>query len=174
MKNNHLLILGLLWLSGILFCSTMAVAKPVEKSFDLAGLIECKKQIGDYNELAMFLTAEREAAKALGWKELKSANSFLREYQLKASITVFGFSTSKIAFGGSSINAVLEGTTPQALAQRLNLEKFIETPNKAMFFKNILEKKDAAYTDKITLNVSSIETHPKQVLAGCDYRVEVH
>jgi len=72
---------------------------------------------------------------------------------------------------------------PAALAARLRLEKFMDRDladgsAKAMYYKVVenREERDASlgmtFVARRTLNVSNVTTHPKDVLAGCEYRIE--
>lgn len=64
---------------------------------DLPALIECRQRIGDFSALAPIL-ADPLKAVALGWAPQAQSNLFMTEYTLNTPITVFGHSTSHIAF----------------------------------------------------------------------------
>jgi hypothetical protein len=149
-----------------------AIAAP-----DLSALIECRREVPDFLALD---PAVRDPLKALalGWKPLPQANPFMTEFELARPITVFGHATSRIAFSGDSIMAILDLPDPRPLAHRLDLETGIDTPQKAIFGKQL---RDTEQTDPasgqtliqaIILNVSNVASHPGKTLAGCSYNLD--
>lgn len=152
-------------------------------AFDLSKMIECGYGVREFGQLAGFLVAGPDAARRLGWKEAGQRNPFLKEYRLREPITAFGMKTQRIAFGASGILGIFDQATPAALAARLRLEKFMDRDladgsAKAMYYKVVenREERDASlgmtFVARRTLNVSNVTTHPKDVLAGCEYRIE--
>lgn len=141
---------------------------------DLARLIECRAQVPDYNELASWIQTEPQVLHKLGWKQLESGNPFLNQYEMDRPVAVFGTETKDIAFAGSAILAVLPGDKPAALAGRLGVDALIDNPEKFMGEKVIAEATDdtnemMTIKTRISLNVSTVESHPGKVLAGCSY-----
>ncbi|MEO6102740.1 MAG: hypothetical protein ABIP44_03760 [Pseudoxanthomonas sp.] len=141
---------------------------------DLAGLIECKRELADFHYLAPALVEPLQAV-ALGWRPLPQANLFMTEFMLNTPISVFGHSTDHIAFTGDSIIAVLDLADPRPLAKQLELETAVDTPAKALFGKELRshEQRDETsgltLVDSVILNVSNVSSHPGKTLAGCSY-----
>jgi hypothetical protein len=148
---------------------------------ELAELIACKGGITDYNALAQEITGPGKAGalKRLGLKAVKSANPFLAEYSLKAPIAVFGRSASRIAFNSAGVFALLDEADPHPLAKELGITPDLDTPSKFLGEKLVREDEetlpggDTTLTSRVTLNVSTITSHPGKVLAGCGYQVGV-
>ena len=151
-------------------------AAPIAKP-DLAALIECRKDVPDFLALSPALSDPLKAV-ALGWKPLPQVNQFMTEFQLAAPITVFGHATDRIAFAGDSIMAILDLPDPRPLAHQLQLETGLDTPQKAIFGKQLraTERTDPAsgqtLIQAIILNVSNVASHPGKTLAGCSYNLD--
>ena len=145
---------------------------------DLAGLIECRRELADFHYLAPALVDPLQAV-SLGWRPLPQANLFMTEYALIAPITVFGHKTEHIAFAGNSIIAVLDLPDPRPLAKQLALEAAIDTPEKAMFGKELVsleetdEKSGTTFVRSVVLNVSNVSSHPGKTLVGCSYSLDL-
>lgn len=145
---------------------------------DLAALIECRGELADFHYLAPALMDPLQAV-SLGWRPLPQANLFMTEYALTAPITVFGHKTDHIAFAGDSIIALLDLPDPRPLAKQLELEAAIDTPEKAMFGRELvsLEETDAetgtTFIRSVVLNVSNVSSHPGKTLAGCSYSLDL-
>lgn len=147
-------------------------------AIDLAALIECRKALADFYYLAPALTDPLQAV-ALGWRPLPQANLFMTEYALTRPITVFGHATDHIAFAGNSVLAVLNLPDPRPLARELALETALDTPDKAMFGKELVseEETDAqtgtTFIRSVVLNVSNVASHPGKTLVGCSYSLDL-
>jgi hypothetical protein len=143
---------------------------------DLSGLIECRADTRAWGALAFSLMGDPGAAEALGWKERASDNPFLKEFDLPSQIGVFGRSTSRVAITGTGPMAVLDGVAPDMLAAELGVTPTISTAGKFLGEKLVVESSQegegARFHTRITLNVSTVDTHPGVVLAGCSYIVE--
>lgn len=144
---------------------------------DLAALIACEREPADFLALAPVLRDPLRAV-ALGWRPLPQRNPFLTEYALTAPIRVFGHQIRHVAFSADNVVAVLDLPDPRALARQLELEAVIDTPQKAMFGRELrsTERTDpasgATRLESVILNVSNVDSHPGQTLAGCSYSVE--
>jgi len=149
-------------------------------TIDLAKLIECQTyDVPSYNTLAFWLAGD-EGAKArrhLGFTEVKAGNPFLKEYRLAQPITVFGRATSRVVFSSSGPLAVLDEADPHALAKALKVETAYDTPAKFMGERVISATKEkvgeSTFSTRISLNVSTVTSHPGKTLAGCSYRLDV-
>ncbi|MFE0017219.1 hypothetical protein ACFWXH_20385 [Mesorhizobium sp. NPDC059054] len=146
-------------------------------ALDLPALVECRADVPTYNGLAFWLTGEPEAAGELGWRKVDSGNPFLSQYELEKPLTVFGTETKALVFTSSGPMAVLEGVTATDLARKLGIEPMISTEQKFLGEKVILEKTETSegvtLATRVSLNVSTVESHPGKVLAGCSYKIEV-
>lgn len=144
---------------------------------DLPALIECRAQLSDFRSLAPALSDPLKAV-ALGWKPLPQANMFMTEFELNVPIRVFGHDASRIAFSGDGIVAVLDLVDPRPLAKQLELETAIDTPEKAMFGKEVrgaeaIDAKTGTSTyESAVLTLSTVTSHPGKTLAGCSYSLD--
>jgi hypothetical protein len=149
--------------------------------YDLAAMVECRgTTVADYNGLAIALAGDeaRETREALGLTEEKSHNTMLAEFSLKTPLTVFGRQTSRLAFNSAGVFAILDEADPHPLAKELGVTAVIDRPSKFMAEK-ILSETDEELEDsgikihaKVSLNVSTVDSHPGKLLAGCGYRME--
>lgn len=176
----RLLLLSLALLAPL---SVLAQTEDTEEKLDpgridLAGLIECRRELADFHYLAPALMDPLQAV-SLGWRPLPQANLFMTEYALIAPVTVFGLKTDHIAFAGNSIIAVLDLPDPRPLAKQLELEAAIDTPEKAMFGKELVsleetdEKSGTTFVRSVVLNVSNVSSHPGKTLVGCSYSLDL-
>jgi hypothetical protein len=155
----------------------LASADQAPPAPDLAALIECRKEVSDFLALEPAVRDPLKAV-ALGWKPLPQVNPFMTEFELVQPITVFGHPTSHIAFSGDSIMAILDLPDPRPLAHALQLETGIDTPEKAIFGKQLrtTERTDPAsgqtLIQTIIVNVSNVASHPGRTLAGCSYDLD--
>lgn len=151
-------------------------------TLDLAKLIECRTYSPpQYNALAFWLMEDGgKAARArFGLSETKSANPMLKTYALKAPLTVFGRQTRQIAFTSSGPMAVLNEADPHPLARELGVEAAFDVPGKFLGEREIAasSEKDAGtgtvFNSRVSLNVSTVTSHPGKVLAGCSYVIDI-
>lgn len=144
---------------------------------DLPALVECRADVPTYNGFAFWLAGEPDAVDKLDWRKVDSGNPFLSQYELKEPLNAFGSATKTLVFTSSGPMAVLDDTTAPDLAKKLGVEPMISTPQKFLGEKVIFEKSEASegmtFATRISLNVSTVETHPGKVLAGCSYKIEV-
>ncbi|PPU00644.1 hypothetical protein [Xanthomonas arboricola] len=145
---------------------------------DLPALIECRQRIGDFNALAPVL-ADPLKAVALGWTPLDQANLFMTEYTLNTPISVFGHSTTHIAFSGASVMALLDLPDPRPLARQLNLELGVDNADKVMYGRELVSedttnpKTGEAMIESIVLSVSNVTSHPGKTVVGCGYSLDL-
>lgn len=169
MNRSLLLALSLVAAQGA--CAGETVPAP-----DLSALIECRAQHADFAALAELLGDEARRAK-LGLAPLPQANPYMQEFALARPIAAFGHETEHIAFYGENIIAVLDLPDPRPLAKQLQLETAIDTPERAMFGKEVRgtetrgTKGEALY-DSAVLNVTNVASHPGKTLAGCSYALD--
>jgi hypothetical protein len=161
----------------LMLCAAFPVASQANPDEpDLVALIECRADVQAWNGLAFTLMDGPAAAEALGWKARPSENPFLQEYDLPASIGVFGHGTSRIALTATGPMAVLDGVAPAELAAELGITPVVTSPEKFLGEKVIVDKREeeggTIFVTRISLNVSSVVTHPGLTLAGCSYSIE--
>lgn len=149
-------------------------------TIDLVKLIECQTyDVPSYNVMAFWLAGEdgAKARRHLGFTEVKSANPFLKDYQLAQPITVFGRQTRRVTFTSSGPMAVLDEADPHPLAKALKVEPAYDTPAKFMGERVISQATEkvgeSTFSTRISLNVSTVTSHPGKTLAGCSYRLDV-
>ncbi|MEJ1096067.1 MULTISPECIES: hypothetical protein [unclassified Pseudoxanthomonas] len=144
---------------------------------DLSALISCQGQPEQFMALAIAIQDPLKAV-SLGWRPLPQTNMFMTEYALNAPVTVFGHSSQHIAFAGSSVMAILDMPDPRPLARQLGLEAAVDTPEKAMFGKEVLSEETAdkasgkVLVRSAVLSVSNVTSHPGKTLAGCTYSID--
>ena len=144
---------------------------------DLSALISCQGQPEQFMALAIAIQDPLKAV-SLGWRPLPQTNMFMAEYALNAPVTVFGHSSQHIAFAGSSVMAILDMPDPRPLAKQLGLEAAVDTPEKAMFGKEVLSEETADKASgkvlirSAVLSVSNVTSHPGKTLAGCTYSID--
>lgn len=150
-----------------------AAAKP-----DLPALIECRADRSGFMALSPGLEDPLKAV-AWGWQPLPQANMFMTEFKLATPIRVFGHPTDHIAFAGEAVMAILDLPDPRPLARQLELETAIDTPDKAMFGKELVSREihDAelgtTLIESVVLNVSNVSSHPGKTLVGCSYSLDM-
>ncbi|MBB6365486.1 hypothetical protein FHR56_000599 [Xanthomonas sacchari] len=155
-----------------------AAAPAATAAIDLPALLECRQHVADFTALAPLL-ADPLKAVAHGWRPLPQSNLFMTEYALTRPIQVFGYSSERIAFSGASVMAILDLPDPRPLAKRLNLEAAVDTPDKAMFGREVLSrdvrdpKTGEPMIESIILSVSTVKSHPGKTLAGCSYSLDL-
>lgn len=164
-------------LLALLYPATTVTGDFDPASVDLVALIECRADVPDYTGFALWLGGEPGAAGTLGWKEVSSGNPFLRQYRLPAPLHVFGHETTAIVFTATGPMAVLDGVAAPELARKLAVPATISTPDKFLGEKVVVDETEVAdgttFATHIALNVSTVDSHPGEVLAGCSYAIEV-
>jgi hypothetical protein len=147
------------------------------EQIDLAAFVECRTGLAEYNGFAFRLAVEPDLAERQGWRRMEGDNPFLSTYRLPAALSVFGQSTSTIAFTATGPMAVLEGIDAADLARQLGVVPVVATPEKFLGEKVIQETAEdsggTTYLTRISLNVSTVEELPGKVLAGCSYVLDV-
>ena len=168
------------FLPALAVLASLVVAKADDydpASLDLAALIECRADLSAYTGYALWLAGDPGAASTLGWKEVPSGNAFLRQYQLPAPAHVFGRETETIVFTASGPMAVLEGIAAPDLARQLDVPAMVSSPDKFLGEKVVAESIEdsggVSLATRITLNVSTVDSHPGKTLAGCSYAIDV-
>lgn len=144
----------------------------------LEDIIACRIDVPSYNGFVFWFHDNKEAHKHFGLTPIHGGeNPFLSEYRLVKPITVFGQTTTHIAFSSSAILAVLSGVTPQQMADQLEVRDGGDFMGKYLAEKVVSEERidepdlNLKGTKRITLNVSTVSTHPDRVLVGCSYRI---
>lgn len=170
---------GCLCLTGLaLLAAGPAVAQEFDPgTLDLPALIECRADVPAYNGFAFWLAGETDAAEKLGWRKGESGNPFLAQYELEKPVSVFGVQAKSVVFTSSGPMAVLDGVTAPELAQKLGIQPTIANPQKFLGEKVVSDKTESSegvtFVTRISLNVSTVDTHPGKVLAGCSYKIDI-
>lgn len=173
------------WLASALFMpaafaaddAPVADAARLASPAGLSALIACDGHPDDLLAIAPAVGDPLKAV-AFGWRSLPAANMFMSEFELNAPVQVFGRSSTRIAFSGTAVMAVLDEADPHPLAKQLKLETAIDTPQKAMFGREVRSvdvvdrKTGAPRIESAVLTVSTVATHPGKVLAGCSYGLD--
>ncbi|WP_245331056.1 hypothetical protein [Mesorhizobium sophorae] len=176
-KNKDVHGLGR-YLAPLLLLAAPAMAEDFDPaSLDLTALIECRADVPAYNGFALWLAGEPGAAGKLGWKEVATSNPFLVQYELPGKIRVSGRETGSIVFTATGPMAVLDGIAAPDLAKEFNVTPTISTPDKFLGEAVVTETTEDAggvsLATRITLNVSTVESHPGKTAAGCSYALDV-
>ncbi|WLA07177.1 hypothetical protein MO328_12040 [Xanthomonas translucens] len=154
-----------------------AAAAPAP-AIDLPALLECRQGVADFAALGPLL-ADPLKAVAQGWRPLPQSNLFMSEYELVRPIQVFGHSTTRIGVAGASVMAILDLADPRPLARQLQLEAAVDTPQKAMFGREVVSrdvtdpKTGEPMIESIILSLSTVQSHPGKTLAGCSYSLDL-
>ena len=149
-----------------------------EDLVDLPALIECNAGVQDWGELAFAIMGDPGSTTALGWAAIESPNPFLQEYRLPTGIHVFGYETDHIALMATGPMAVLAGIDARQLAATLGgVDEISAAPGQFLGEKIVVNQNDESdgmtFRTRISINISTVETHPGAVLAGCSYVTEM-
>ncbi|MFD2057393.1 hypothetical protein ACFSQT_31205 [Mesorhizobium calcicola] len=166
------------YLAPLLLLAAPAMAENFDPaSLDLAALIECRADVPAYNGFALWLSGAPGAVGKLGWKEVATGNPFLVQYELPVPLRVFGREAGSVVFTATAPMAVFDGIAAPDLAKELKVTPTISTPGKFLGEKVVAESTEDAggvsLATRITLNVSTVESHPGKTLAGCSYALDV-
>jgi hypothetical protein len=172
--------------AGILaVLSTEASAADVPEfdpeTVDVADVTGCKIDAGHYMGFVMTLSTDDEPGsyQKRGWKKMGSPNPMMTQYHLPAPVTVYGYTTSDVAFTSSAMLAVIDLADPTALAKAHNVENIIPGAPRFMGEREISDTteidKEAGYTFKkrVALNISTLASHPGKTLIGCSYHMDM-
>jgi hypothetical protein len=151
------------------------------ETVDVADVIGCKIDAGHYMGFVMTLSTDDEPGsyQARGWKKLKSPNPMMTQYRLPAPVTVYGYTTSDVAFTSSAMLAVIDLADPTALAKAQNVDNIMPGAPRFMGEREISDTteidKEAGYTFKkrVALNISTLASHPGKTLIGCSYHMDM-
>ena len=166
--------------------------------------IECRLDVPGYTRFAMAIDDEGEIAKKRHWKKIASRNPFMNEYELPSPIVVAGsYSTTRIAFTGSAILAILDLADPGVIARDSHIDNAadiepmiaemvrsgkatraqIEAEIKFRKFLGERVVKDVTEPAVdgesfgshmiVARNISNATTHPGKTFYGCSYRMEL-
>jgi hypothetical protein len=187
-------------ITALILFSMPLMAQETTDNFDsmdinITDAINCKIDAPLYFSLAMSIA---EDMKKRGWKKIKSADPFMKEYLLPQPIIVAGMQTDYIAFSSSGIMAVLDLADPNVVAKaedikndadpaavfdalQLTLEQIKDIPKTDKFLgqkilTNTIEKdteSDVQFHTVIARTISNVTTLPKKTLYGCSYTIEM-
>lgn len=144
---------------------------------DLPALIQCRAESTAWGVLAISFMDDPGRPAALGWVALEWQNPFLQEYDLPSDIRVFGHDTGRIALTASGVMGVLGGVDAAELGASLGVTAVPAGPGQYLGEKLVLEKTTESdgfkLRTRVSINVSTIDTHPGKTLAGCSYVVDI-
>ncbi|WP_292664084.1 hypothetical protein [Mesorhizobium sp.] len=90
---------------------------------------------------------------------------------------MFGRETASVVFTASGPMTVFDGVSAPDLARELGITPELATPDKFLGEKVLVESSEEAdgmtFSTRIALNVSTVDSHPGKVLAGCSYALDV-
>lgn len=163
---------------------TAFAADPVEfdpETVDAADVISCKIGADDYMGFVMTVTTSDEPGsyQARGWKKVDSGNPFMTQYRLPKPITVYGYTTSDVAFTSSAMLAVIDLADPAGLAKAQNIENLMPASGRFIGEREISNTssvdKEAGFAIKksVTLNISTVTSHPGKTMIGCSYNMDM-
>ncbi|MER9256244.1 hypothetical protein NKI59_31755 [Mesorhizobium sp. M0598] len=96
---------------------------------------------------------------------------------MPAPLRVFGRETASVVLTATGPMAVFDDVSAPDLARALGVAAQISTPEKFLGEKIILESSEEAdgvtFSTRIAVNVSTVDSHPGKVLAGCSYALDV-
>jgi hypothetical protein len=146
-------------------------------TLDLPAFVECRRTVPDHNSFGFWLATEPGAPAWLGWVETQQPNLFLRVFRMKAPAQAFGHASHSVAFTPTGPMLILDGVSAPELAESLGLSVFHASGEKFLAEKVVYEaeEKEGELTarSRIAINVSTVDTHPGKVLAGCSYTFEI-
>ncbi len=150
------------------------------ETVDVADVIQCKISAPHYVGFIMAFTLDGEPGSwdKRGWKKVDPKNAWLTQYRLPAPINVFGYKTDNVVFTNSGMLAVLDIAEPHAIAAQNGVEIW---PAATRYMgEKILEEKEAVESElgmkiktKISLNISTVTSHPGKTLIGCSYTTDL-
>lgn len=166
--------------------------------------INCRLDVPGYMQFAMAIDGEEKLARKRHWKQIASRNVFINEYKLPQSISVGDtYSTSRIAFTGNAILAILDLPDPTTVAHSeqvdnaMSAEPMIDAlvatgkmtraqAGAAVPFRKFLRERilkdvtEAAETDEsygshmiVARTISNATTHPGKTFYGCSYHFDM-
>ncbi len=166
------------------FAQGTDLSAEAEYNFDpstltLEDIISCKIDVPRYNGFVFWFYDNKAAHKHFGLTPIKGgANPFLSEYRLAKPITVFSQTTNHIAFTNSGLLAVLSGVAPKEMAEQLDVRDGGDFMGKFLAERVVSAERidddeiDLHGVKRITMNVSTVSTHPDRVFVGCGYRFQ--
>lgn len=144
---------------------------------DLESFIACRASAQAYNAFALDFASHAERAREWGWKKVKIEGALLDVYELGRPITVHGHETTRVAFSGSGVVALLAKPAAAELARTLGLSAVHRGPTSEVWGKLVRSDVDRAGSvsvkTRVEISVSSSESFPGVTLAGCSYTTEV-
>lgn len=159
----------------------MTFAKPQQGAVtalegpDIVKFIQCKATAQEYNAFAFEFADDEKKAKQWGWKKGKARRGMLSVYTLSKPITVYGERTSRIAFSGTGIVALLAASRAPALVQELGLAPVHQGSEAKVYGKTISSSKEKVGDQLITslrqVSLSTSTAYPDATLVGCSYQV---
>lgn len=181
MKNRYNVVLAALLLCslGIADAAEPAPFDPV--TVDLADVLICKIDGAHYVGFALTISDDDSpgSAKARGWVEVQTNSLFFSSYRLPKPLSVFGYTTSTVAFTGSAMLAVLDLPDPSVLGAAQNVPNILEGSGQFKGERMVDEStnmdKESGYgfKNRSALQIATNAAFPGKTLIGCSYNGEL-
>jgi hypothetical protein len=169
-------------LGALLSCS-VAVANAAETAtfdpatVDLADVLACKIDGGYYVGFAITISDDDSpsSAKARGWTKLSTKSSRFSSYRLQKPLSVFGYTTSTVAFTGTAMFAVLDLPDATALGAQQRIPNILEGfggfKGERVVDESTRVDPETKYRFKnhSALQIETNPAFPGKTLIGCDY-----
>jgi len=152
------------------------VAAPASAESALPAFIACEKSLADWSEFGQSYATPGNIER-WGWSEVDAGGGLLTVFQLSEPVSVFGERTSRIAFSGSGVVALLRSDSWERLVATLRVEPSWIGATSKIFSRDISSSReqvgDQIVVKKISLSLSKSAAYPDAVLAGCSYVIEL-
>jgi hypothetical protein len=171
-------------LATLLSCSFAHAAPPTlfdPATVDLADVLACKIDGGHYLGFALSISDNDSpaSAKARGWVKVPTRSLFFSSYRLPKPLSVFGYTTSTVAFTGTAMLAVLDLLDPTALGAAQGVTNILEGSGQ---FKgerlvdeslNVDKESGFGFKNRSALQIATNSAFPGKTLIGCSYDGEL-
>ncbi|MEL4377668.1 hypothetical protein [Brucella cytisi] len=172
MRFRECFLYGAVGFSAMVSSSKAQEVEFDHTNLDLAKLIECRATVPEYSRPGTWLKMEPQALEKLGWQQADSGNQFIEHYRLDKPVAVFETQPRDIAFAGYALLAVLDHDAEHDLSRLLGVPTLFD--HSGGFERVITEGTDEsnaliAVKTRVSVQVSTVESDPGQILAGCTY-----
>lgn len=147
---------------------------------DWAAMLECRISAEKYLNFVLNDFQQSSYKKSIGVKRVRQDNPFLHEYELNKPVSVYGYTTRRVAFTSSGVMALVDERDPAQLAHRLGLDIAYHGGEKILASKVLSKTEPEPFIDDVLVwhvvsqEVSTVSSHPGKTLVGCSYRMETN
>jgi|WetSurMetagenome_2_1015567.scaffolds.fasta_scaffold479801_1 hypothetical protein len=154
----------------IIFCIAFTFGYAQElKNPNWVDMIECKVSHEEYINFTFDILQNENFQKRFGIEKIKQDNPFIEEYKLPKYITIYNYTTNRIAFTSAGIMAIIDEKNPKQLAKKLNMNIEFDSGDKILATKIISQSEPKYFENFKSLELSTITSHPNKTLIGCSY-----